>query len=266
MNLHINNDLNYPSPFCEPNASSFSINKRGNFSFSFLVFFFVFFFSISFFFSLFLPPSPLTHLSLSEKQLEDINSWINVPDLLLQNSADPPGKSHAVSPVFLEWQQLRVERNLILLHQCSSKAISLISGHLLPVSTPPVAMTAVHSPLQWILTTTKEYGACDQEFGDHWLCWLCPNALGSNSLSLHLTSCVTAGSPLTSIWPVLCGFLFKVFICLFGCTGSSLWLVGSSSWAGMEPGPPALGAQSLNHSTTREVLGVFLRTELDTHF
>ena len=40
MNLHINNDLNYPSPFCEPNASSFGINKRGNFSFSFLVFFF----------------------------------------------------------------------------------------------------------------------------------------------------------------------------------------------------------------------------------
>lgn len=70
MNLHINNDLNYPSPFCEPNASSFGINKRGNFSFSFLV---VFFSPSLLLFSL--PPSlPLPHLSLSEKQLQDINS------------------------------------------------------------------------------------------------------------------------------------------------------------------------------------------------
>ena len=232
MNLHINNDLNYPSPFCEPNASSFSINKRGNFSFSFLVFFF--FSNLLLLFSL--PPSlPPPHLSLSEKQLPDTHSWITVPDLL-RNSADPPGKSHAVSPIFLEWQQLRVERNLILLHQCSSKAISLISGHLLPVSTPPVAMTAVHSPLQRMLTMTKEYGACDQEFGDHWLFWLCPIALGSNSLSLHLTSCVTAGSPLT--FGLFCvGFFLKYLFVYLAALGLScgLWdLVPEQEW---NPGP-----------------------------
>ena len=36
-----------------------------------------------------------------------------------------------------------------------------------------------------------------------------------------------------------------------------LWHVGSSS-PGIELGPPALGAQSLSHWTTREVLGYIL--------
>ena len=49
---------------------------------------------------------------------------------------------------------------------------------------------------------------------------------------------------------------------LFGCAGSQLWQVGSLvaarmgdivPWAGMEPRPPALGAQSLNHCAIMEV-------------
>ena len=68
--------------------------------------------------------------------------------------------------------------------------------------------------------------------------------------------------------PVFIVFL-KIFIYLFGCTGSQLQQVGSLvvacellvaacmwdlfPWPGIEPGPPALGARSLIHCTTREV-------------
>ena len=41
---------------------------------------------------------------------------------------------------------------------------------------------------------------------------------------------------------------------IFSCSTWAL-LVGA---CGSEPGPPALGAQSLNHWTTREVPGTFL--------
>ena len=47
-------------------------------------------------------------------------------------------------------------------------------------------------------------------------------------------------------------FLFSfLHIYLFGCTGSSLWHVGSSPLT--EPRAPALGAQSLRHWTTGEI-------------
>ena len=96
-----------------------------------------------------------------------------------------------------------------------------------------------------------------------------PIALGSNSLSLHLISCVTAGSPLIYICVA-----YSVWVFFFLSIYLFIWL----HWVlvvthgiqfpeqGWNPRPPALGAQSLNQSTTREVPGVFLRTELDTHF
>ena len=67
-------------------------------------------------------------------------------------------------------------------------------------------------------------------------------------------------------------FLFFIIIIiilniyLFGCAGSCLWHAGSFScgmwdlvpWPGIDPGPPALGARSLNHWTTREVPNYYL--------
>ena len=57
------------------------------------------------------------------------------------------------------------------------------------------------------------------------------------------------------------GFLFLFFffffkslrIYSFGCTGSELQRVGSISLTRIKPRPPALGAQTLSHGTTREV-------------
>ena len=48
-----------------------------------------------------------------------------------------------------------------------------------------------------------------------------------------------------------------IFIYLFGCAGSLLRHVESSSWPGIKPGPLALGAWSLSHWTTREVPVLF---------
>ena len=49
-------------------------------------------------------------------------------------------------------------------------------------------------------------------------------------------------------------FFFFFLINSFDCPGSQLWHVGSSiPNQGLNPGPPALGAQSLNHWTTREI-------------
>ncbi|XP_057561359.1 nuclease EXOG, mitochondrial isoform X2 [Hippopotamus amphibius kiboko] len=61
-------------------------------------------------------------------------------------------------------------------------------------------------------------------------------------------------------------FFFLLNIYLFGCTESWLWhagsLVAARMWdlvpqPGIKPGPPALGAWSLNSLTTREVPGIF---------
>ena len=67
--------------------------------------------------------------------------------------------------------------------------------------------------------------------------------------------------------------LSKIYIYLFGCARSQLscWIFSCHlktlscsmwdlvPWPGMEPGPPALGAQSLSHWTTREVPSVAYR-------
>ena len=36
-------------------------------------------------------------------------------------------------------------------------------------------------------------------------------------------------------------------------SGSWVWMRGTVPWPGIEPGPPVLGARSVNHCTTREV-------------
>lgn len=120
MNLHINNDLNYPSPFCEPNASSFSINKRGNFSFSFLVFFLCFFFNLLLLFSLppSLPPAPplsfrkttgghkfLNQCSRSPASEQCRPSWevtCRVPSLPGMTAAPSWKKSYPLASVLLQ--------------------------------------------------------------------------------------------------------------------------------------------------------------------
>jgi len=75
--------------------------------------------------------------------------------------------------------------------------------------------------------------------------------------------------------PIACIMLNMYFwkcIYLFGCARSWFWHVGSLVescrvfscsvwdlvlWLGIEPWPPALGAWSLSHWTTREVLNIF---------
>ena len=88
-----------------------------------------------------------------------------------------------------------------------------------------------------------------------------------------------AGSMMPLIGSTLFGIFFFFFfnIYLFGYAGSQLqnagsqlWHVGSFSCAmwdlvprpGIEHGPPALGAQSVNHWTTREAPGILLKYKL----
>ena len=214
MNLHINNDLNYPSPFCEPNASSFGINKRGNFSFSFLV---VFFFpqSPSFLSSSLPPPAPplsfrkttvghkfLNQCSRSPAAEQCRPSWevtCHVPNLPGMTAAPGWKKSFPLASVLLQGH---------LADQWpSSPRFNALC------STPSVAMTAVHLPLQRMVTTTKEYRACDQEFGGHWLCWLChfadlsPWAV-TPSLCTSYHALLLEAFWFPFVWPILCGFFF----------------------------------------------------------
>ena len=244
MNLHINNDLNYPSPFCEPNASSFGINKRGNFSFSFLV---VFFFpqSPSFLSSSLPPPAPplsfrkttaghkfLNQCSRSPAAEQCRPSWevtCHVPNL--------PGMTAA-----LGWKK------------SFPLASVLLQGHLADQwpSSPRFNALCRHDSCPF---ASPENGHDDQGIQSMWsrirgsltmltLSLRRPIALGSNSLSLHLISCVTAGSLLISICVAysVWVFFFKYLFIYLAALGLSCDTWDPVPWAGMEPQAPCIGS------------------------
>ena len=216
MNLHINNDLNYPSPFCEPNASSFSINKRGNFSFSFLVFFFFFSQSPSSFLSSSLPPPApplsfrkttaghtfLNHCSRSAAE-QCRPSWevtCRVPNLPGMTAAPGWKKSYPLASMLLQ-------------------------GHLADQwpSSPSFNTSCGHDSCPF---ASPENAHNDQGI---WSMWSrIRGSLTILTLSYRLGQQLPLSAPHimrycwkpSDFWPILCGFLFKVFICLFGCTGS----------------------------------------------
>ena len=52
--------------------------------------------------------------------------------------------------------------------------------------------------------------------------------------------------------------LFFLFSYLFGCAGLNCSMWDLVPWPGTKPRPPAVGAQSLSHWTTREVLRIWI--------
>ena len=63
---------------------------------------------------------------------------------------------------------------------------------------------------------------------------------------------------LNSLAPLFSFFFFNLFLIIcFSVPGLSWDMQGLVPWPGLEPGPPALGAQSLRHWSIREVPPLF---------